>query len=412
MDTLATSSSHELVTATLALLPVDVAGFAVGGLSGEGVVGLLATVRDAQRALDGLVVRLGLRADELAESGDGGDARDVLVRGVRGSTARRETGRVRVAARWPKVGEALTAGAISADHVDSLARRLSPLSEDQQTTIDVDGLVAQACRLPADTFDTIVKRAVDDARGDGGLGDTEQRRAASEFRHWYDAADGMGRFRGALDPERYEQFTAAIEAHMNAIASQESEPVTKNANLAARALHELVTGNRDGGRPVPAAGFIIDYKTLTDGRRHDDTVCETVDGRDLPVESVGRLLCDAVLRRIVLDERGVPIDVGRRYRTATDAQWAATKAIYSSCGWAGCSAPISWCQLHHIHHWERGGTTDLPNLVPLCSHHHHLVHEGGWTVRLLPDRRLEIRRPDRQLHTITPTPTRKTVQRE
>ena len=199
---------------------------------------------------------------------------------------------------------------------------------------------------------------------------------------------------------------------MNSIAAQQSDPVTKDANLAARALCELVTGNRGGrGRPVSAAGFVVDFQTLA-GRRHDDTVCETVDGRHLPVESVERLLCDSVLRRIVLDDRGVPINVGRRYRTATDAQWAATKAIYSTCGWDCCDRPISWCQLHHIHEWESGGATDLRNLVPLCGHHHHLVHEGGWSIRLLDARRLEIRRPDGTLHALTPTPTRKVVQRE
>ncbi len=300
---------------------------------------------------------------------------------------------------------------ISGDHVDSLARRLGGLSDDQQAGVDVDGLVEQARRLPADTFDTVVKRVVDDARGDGGLGDSEQRRAASEFRHWYDETDGMGRFRGAFDPERYEGLVSAIEAQMTSIANQQSDAVTKDANLAARALHELVTGNRAGGRPVPAAGFVIDYQTLSGGH-HDDTVCETVEGRDLPVDTVGRLLCDAMLRRILLDDRGVPINVGRRYRTATDAQWAATKAIYSTCGWDCCDRPITWCQLHHIHEWEKGGRTDLHQMVPFCTHHHRLVHEGGWTVRLLHDRRLEIYRPDGRLHAVTPQPTRNTVQQE
>jgi hypothetical protein len=27
-------------------------------------------------------------------------------------------------------------------------------------------------------------------------------------------------------------------------------------------------------------------------------------------------------------------------------------------------------------HWLDGGPTDLDNLVPLCSRHHHLHHEG------------------------------------
>jgi hypothetical protein len=31
-------------------------------------------------------------------------------------------------------------------------------------------------------------------------------------------------------------------------------------------------------------------------------------------------------------------------------------------------------------HWADQGSTDLPNLVTLCDHHHHRVHEGKWRV--------------------------------
>ncbi|MCB1134438.1 MAG: hypothetical protein KDN05_25205, partial [Verrucomicrobiae bacterium] len=34
------------------------------------------------------------------------------------------------------------------------------------------------------------------------------------------------------------------------------------------------------------------------------------------------------------------------------------------------------------------------NLIPLCSRHHHVVHEGGWTLELASDRTLTIRQRD------------------
>ena len=37
---------------------------------------------------------------------------------------------------------------------------------------------------------------------------------------------------------------------------------------------------------------------------------------------------------------------------------------------------------HHILHWIRGGETKLDNLVLICSFHHKLVHEYGWSVTL------------------------------
>ena len=40
------------------------------------------------------------------------------------------------------------------------------------------------------------------------------------------------------------------------------------------------------------------------------------------------------------------------------------------------------------------GPTDLANLIPLCSRHHHVVHEGGWHLTLHPDRTIALRRPD------------------
>jgi hypothetical protein len=53
------------------------------------------------------------------------------------------------------------------------------------------------------------------------------------------------------------------------------------------------------------------------------------------------------------------------------------------------------CNVHHVIEWvQHRGPTDLDNLVPLCSKHHHLVHDGGWQLELFPDRRLIVRRPD------------------
>lgn len=49
---------------------------------------------------------------------------------------------------------------------------------------------------------------------------------------------------------------------------------------------------------------------------------------------------------------------------------------------------------HHIEHWARGGATSLENLVQLCSHHHRLVHEGGFQVERTGRGTVRFRRPD------------------
>ena len=54
---------------------------------------------------------------------------------------------------------------------------------------------------------------------------------------------------------------------------------------------------------------------------------------------------------------------------------------------------------------EHGGLTDLVNLLPLCHKHHHLVHEGAWQLKLLPDRTLKIYRPNGEHSETVPPPT-------
>ena len=55
---------------------------------------------------------------------------------------------------------------------------------------------------------------------------------------------------------------------------------------------------------------------------------------------------------------------------------------------------FSRTKMHHVWWWEHGGPTDLDNLLPTCSRHHHAVHDHGWKLKLLPDRTLEITLPD------------------
>ncbi len=180
----------------------------------------------------------------------------------------------------------------------------------------------------------------------------------------------------------------------------------KGPNLAAEALVELVCASGARRPHLPHVTVVVDHQTLRTGR-HPATIAQTGDGRDLPDEAVARLCCDAVLRRVVLGEHRIPVDIGHRHRTATDAQWAALRSMYATCAWIGCERPLSHCQAHHLRPWQHGGPTDLANLVPLCSRHHHLVHEGRWHLELLPDRVLRLTRPDGVAHATGPPPTRR-----
>jgi hypothetical protein len=72
--------------------------------------------------------------------------------------------------------------------------------------------------------------------------------------------------------------------------------------------------------------------------------------------------------------------IGGRRRTATKAQRAALLVRDRHCQFPDCTVDPTRCDAHHVQHWELGGGTDLDNLVLLCGGHHHLVHEGRWTI--------------------------------
>ena len=97
------------------------------------------------------------------------------------------------------------------------------------------------------------------------------------------------------------------------------------------------------------------------------------------------------------------LDLGRSTRIASPAQRRVLRALYPTCCIRGCHTPFDHCHLHHIHWWRHGGRSDLSNFVPLCSKHHHAVHDDGWQLSMTPDRQLTVTMPDgRQMTTGPP----------
>jgi hypothetical protein len=170
---------------------------------------------------------------------------------------------------------------------------------------------------------------------------------------------------------------------------------TDRQQLAAEALGWLVAGGHQQARPLEADIIaIVDATTLETGELHDHSMCETSDGLALPPASIARLLCSGIVTPIIVDSNGNALDAGRTIRHANRRQRRALRAMYRTCAFHGCDVAFDRCEIHHIEHWERLGRTDLANLVPLCSRHHHVVHELGWSIHLEPDRTLVIVQPD------------------
>jgi len=95
----------------------------------------------------------------------------------------------------------------------------------------------------------------------------------------------------------------------------------------------------------------------------------------------------------VEDEKGEPLSVGRKQRTVPTALKRALWSRDRGCSLPGCTH-TRFVDAHHIEHWADGGETSLANVTLLCSSHHRLVHEGGYTIRKDHQGRWYFQRPD------------------
>jgi hypothetical protein len=97
-----------------------------------------------------------------------------------------------------------------------------------------------------------------------------------------------------------------------------------------------------------------------------------------------RIACDCSIVGIKEDENGEPLSIGRRSRSIPPPMRRALGARDGGCRFPGCTN-TRFVDGHHIRHWADGGVTSLDNLVLLCRHHHHLVHEGGFACERTAD---------------------------
>jgi hypothetical protein len=96
-------------------------------------------------------------------------------------------------------------------------------------------------------------------------------------------------------------------------------------------------------------------------------------------EAIRRISCNATVALALDDAFGHTMFEGRARRFASDTQRREVQRRDRRCRFPGCANNI-FTDVHHVVHWIDQGTTDLPNLVTLCDHHHHRVHEGKWQV--------------------------------
>jgi hypothetical protein len=312
------------------------------------------------------------------------EAREVVSRGL-------------VTEAAPEMASVLAAGDTTAAHVDALGRGLKIAGAEREAFMaHLPELVEASTTMTASEFSHLVTETAKSVVTDDGLSTFERQKRETFFK-MRNEADGCLSVSGKFDPISASILKSKIGRLVeNMFHSGDKEVpvevmpwIEPNDHRQAQALIALVNGASESVSDVPARAEIVvhvDLETLQHGL-HAGGTCRTALGADLPVETVRRLACEAEILPVVLDGRSVPIDVGRSKRLATIHQRRALEAIHPTCAIPDCEVIFDHCNVHHIEYWENGGATDLNNMVPLCSRHHHAAHEGGWKLKLDPETR-------------------------
>ncbi len=124
----------------------------------------------------------------------------------------------------------------------------------------------------------------------------------------------------------------------------------------------------------------------------------------LSVATVQQLACDATVAVAVDDDSGRTMYEGRSRRDPSGPQRREVRRRDRHCRFPGC-ANVTFTDTHHIKRWKPDrGPTDLDNLCLLCVHHHHLVHQGAWTMSGDANSELTFVGPSGRVMTSRPSP--------
>jgi hypothetical protein len=237
-----------------------------------------------------------------------------------------------------------------------------------------------------------------------------------EYVDYYWAENGSLVLRARLAAEDGTVLVQALDAARERVWERRRAERTRPADTAdafepprsaeVEALVEFArsTVHRDAGGDLPEQARLVVHVDAAALATDDSGRCELEQGPVIAPETARRLGCDAE-QLVVIERDGLPLSVGRRRRTVPPALRRLLAARDAGgCRWPGCDRRRHLAA-HHRRHWARGGETSLDNLVLLCTQHHRLVHEGGYTIEPDPTdvRRLRFRNRHGVLHPTAPS---------
>lgn len=381
------------------------------------IAGELARRSRPELAHDGLAQRLGHRtAEELVRVTTGESRRDAATAVNAGrllAAASGEPGRAPDPDDLPPAPEhlqpaiaAARSGAIGAAALDAIRSGLGdPSATVSSTSLHTacEHLVEAAASLDVDRLHRLARQLRDGLDTESIIERERAQRDARSFRVTT-LSDGMTRATWMLDPESAvlvrELVDRAVSPKRRTVQFTDPDDIEKSARIAAdertpeqyasdALLHLLLAGaDADSsmmlGSGAPSVRVLVTARDLTTGSGSGslEAAIGQAQGAVVALPTVQRLFCGGTQTPILIGSTGQPLDVGRSQRLFTARQRVALAARDGGCRWPGCERPPSWCEAHHIDHWQRdGGATDVDVGVLLCRHHHLLLHDHQWSIQ-------------------------------
>ena len=292
--------------------------------------------------------------------------------------------RLRVAhalGKLPKIDEAFSNGTLSFSKVRAMTRVADETNEDYLLMIATHGTAHH------------VERLIAQYRRAKKLQDVEfanELYSRREVTYYYDH-DGCLVMKARIPADQGELIVKALEMAMDAefvgaaesvgaalAANEDPEPIAaRRADALTQIAETYMNNSKNSGSTADRYQVVVHV-----GAERNDPHLDN--GPHVTAVTSKRIACDCSRTVIQEDENGEPLNIGRRSRTIPPPMRRALKARDGGCRFPGCTNH-KFVDGHHIIHWADGGETSLKNLVLLCRHHHHLVHEGGFDCKRSKD---------------------------
>lgn len=207
---------------------------------------------------------------------------------------------------------------------------------------------------------------------------------------------------GSLDAEGGATVATALRLAAGDGPDPTRTPATRRADALVDICRFFLDNQRShaGGRHRPHLNVVVELDALAEGLGG-----RVVDGPALEATTLSRLLCDCALHRVLMSGRSSVLDYGTSTRTIPAPLWNALVIRDEHCRFPGCDRPSTWCEGHHVVWVTHDGTTELANLVLVCSRHHHRLHQPGWHAKLRPDGDFEVTDPEGRVRCTSPPRT-------